>query len=276
MTDRPPGKIFVIPFLEMDVAFACDLHCPNCTHYSNYGLKGYVPFALGSEWLRAWARRLIPKTFSLLGGEPTLNPDLLSYLDLIAELWPGSERALISNGLGLHRHPGLFERLAATKTRLEVSFHSFKDPDYVQRFNEALMAIETARQRLGFDFVYRPNETTFYRTYRGQGAGMRPYEDKEPHASWTECYNKLCCTIHEGRLWKCPPLAFLGKVVDRFGLRAVPEWQPYLAYRPLAPDVSDEVLHAFFRHEEILECAMCPARLEFSENGLVTRIEAAK
>jgi hypothetical protein len=234
-------------------------------------MKGRVPFAQGSVWLRGWAARLAPETFSMLGGEPTLNPDLPDYLRLARDLWPKTERVLVSNGLGLHRHPGLFELLAETGTRLDVSCHTYKDPDYNARFADALCAIEAARARLGFGFTLRPNENTFYRTYRGEGPNMRPFEDHDPEASWRVCFNKTCWTIHEGCLWKCPPLAFLGLAADRFGLRGLEAWRPYLAYQPLPLAASDDEVLAFFRQGAESYCAMCPKQHEFQENGLVTK-----
>jgi hypothetical protein len=265
------GALFKITFLEMDIAFACDLHCPGCTHYSNYGLKGRVPFSEGAAWLKAWSSRLWPETFHVLGGEPTLNPELPDYLRLIRDIWPETERVLVSNGLGFHRQPGLFELLAETSTRLDVSRHTDKDPEYNARFAEGLAAVEEARARLGFSFTLRPNENTFYRTYQGEGPTMRPFADNDPEASWRICFNKTCWTIHEGHLWKCPPLAFLGKVADRLGLRDVPEWGPYLGYRPLPFTASDDEVLAFFRKGAEGYCAMCPKTHKFEENEVVTR-----
>ncbi|MBF0267805.1 MAG: radical SAM protein [Alphaproteobacteria bacterium] len=266
------GKKFSVPFLEMDLAFSCDLACSGCTHYSNYGNKGHVSFDIGGKWLRNWAKRLTPDTFSMLGGEPMFNPDLLSYLRLAHELWPESERVLISNGLNHARHPQLFETLATTHTRLDISFHSYKDVPYLDRFNQSLFEIEKERHRLGFKLGFRPSEFTFYRTYQGEGAAMRPYAHNDPLASWTVCLGKQCMTLHRGLMWKCPPLAFLELVAGRFGLDAVKDWQPYLAYQPLAASASDVELGVFLRREEESCCAMCPTRYEYQEHGLVSRL----
>ncbi|MBI4969683.1 MAG: radical SAM protein [Rhodospirillales bacterium] len=264
-------RVLVVPFLEMDLAFACDLHCRGCTHYSNYGLKGHVAFRQGGDWLRAWATRLIPETFSMLGGEPALNPDLVAYLKLAQLLWPNARRILISNGLGLARRPDLLAAIAETGTRLDVSVHSYRDFAYLERFNQALLAIEEARLAHGFEMILRTAEHSFTRTYRGEGPAMRPFADGSPEASWEGCIGKLCRTLHDGRIWKCPPLAFLGKVADRFGLRDVPEWQPYLAYQPISVEATEAEMRDFFTREAETVCGMCPAQPQTFEQGDITK-----
>ena len=65
----------IVPQLELDIAHVCNLHCFGCAHYSNYTLKGLIPLATAGPWLTAWAARLTPRTFTLLGGEPSRPPD---------------------------------------------------------------------------------------------------------------------------------------------------------------------------------------------------------
>lgn len=271
MLKQPDWKLIRIPFLEMDLAHACDLKCRGCTHYSNYGLKGVVPFQEGEVWLRAWATRLTPGTFSFLGGEPLLNPGLLDYLRLARDLWPGAVRILITNGLNCHLLPSLFETLAETGTRLDISVHSHKDQAYLERFNLALVEIEKARLGLGFQVLLRTREYRFYRTYRGEGPDMLPFEDKDPEASWQACQNSACCTIHQGALWKCPPLAYLGLAAKKFGLDRQAAWQPYLAYRPVPVTAGEDELVKFFLTAAEPACGMCPAKLDYFEQEWITK-----
>lgn len=261
-----------VSYLEMDIAHACNLSCKACTHYSNYGLRGAVPFARGSQWLMSWAARLAPASFALVGGEPTLNDELCDYIRLACELWPGAERIVITNGLSIGRHPGLFELLAETDTRLDLSMHSYKDTDYLLRFNRSLVEIETARARFGFRMAFRPGEYRFYRTYRGEGPEMRPFFDNDPESSYKVCANANCRTIHLGALWKCPPLAYLGLAADKLGLGEVEEWRAYLAYKPLSPDAGQDELVDFLGRGAEACCGMCPAKLEYFEQERVVRV----
>jgi organic radical activating enzyme len=260
-----------IPFLEMDMSFACDLACPGCSHYSNFGHKGHVPFSQGEGWLRSWAMRVTPGTFSMLGGEPLLNPDLLDYLWLAGELWPEAERVLITNGMNLKRHPKLFETMADTGTRFDLSFHSFQDLPYLEKFNRALVEVELARQKFKFRMAFRNSEYRFFKTYRGEGAGMRPYAERAPADSWDVCLSKHCMTLHRGMLWKCPPLAFLELACDKFGLNELEAWRPYLAYKPLPISACHQEMAVFLEKGAEPACAMCPTRRDYFELEAVLR-----
>jgi molybdenum cofactor biosynthesis enzyme MoaA len=65
-----------IPFLEMHVSHACNFRCQSCSHFSGNGNRGLVSLEEAETWMRGWQNRLLPKVFGLLGGEPTLNPQL--------------------------------------------------------------------------------------------------------------------------------------------------------------------------------------------------------
>ena len=251
-----------LPFgIEMDIAHACNLHCRNCSHYSNYGLKGVVPLAQGIPWLSAVSKRLRPKTFYLLGGEPVLNRQLCDYLWLASELWPDIERGMVSNGLLLDRQPDLRPTLAATGSILQISHHT-QPPD---QYRAAIAKARAMADQHGVKLIVRENRVLFYSTYRGEGAAMRPFDDGSPARSWAACCEKFCLTLFRGRLWKCPPIAYLRLVSEKFGLDSVPEWQPYLAYAGLDVHSSKEqyktFLNANFAPESI--CGMCPVQLEF-------------
>ena len=255
--------MFELPSLEMDISYACNLRCAGCTHYSNYGIGGYVDFEKGCEWLSAWRKRLQPREFSLLGGEPMLNPRVSDYIRLIAELWPASNRWFITNGFFLDRRHDLMCALAESNTQLVVSLHS-NSPKYRAKVQAQLVRLAHSRYADRVKAHIR-DSVLFYRTYRRSREEMRPFNDGNPRQSWLLCHNRECRTIHLGRLWKCPPIAFLGLVTGKFGLAGVEEWKPYLAYKGIAPEATDEELGLFLRREEEDICRMCPSTPKFFE-----------
>lgn len=251
----------------MHLAHACNLRCEGCTHYSNYVLKGTVSFAEGGQWLRSWSRRISPLYFSFLGGEPLLNTELFDFLRLAREIWPETEVRLVTNGLRLDRWPGLWSVLGETKTRLMISIHS-RDKVYQSRMRPILELTRSQAAAHGFAYDERNCVARWYKLYRGQGPSMEPFDDDNPSASWRVCQNKNCVTLQDNALWKCPPIAHLPHVAMNYNLSSKKSWQPYLKYKPLPLDVTDEEIMAFFSRRAESFCGMCPTRLEYFEKSI--------
>src|SRR5262245_30805745 len=99
--------------LELHVAHSCNLTCESCSHYSNQGHKGLLALEDADAWMARWNRRLEPKIFSLLGGEPTIHPQLADFITLSRRHWPRTHLRIVTNGFFLHRQPRLPEVLRA-------------------------------------------------------------------------------------------------------------------------------------------------------------------
>jgi len=254
--------------LEMHVAHSCNLTCESCSHYSNQGHQGVVTLEQADEWMALWDRRLLPAQFSLLGGEPTLHPRLTEFVLLARRHWPLSRLRVVTNGFFLHRHPDLGAALAETEARLDVSVHH-DAPEYRERLAPIVALTDAWQRRDGIIVSYRPSYRLWTRRYRGVGAAMEPFEDQRPQRSWKICPAKYCRQLFEGKIWKCSPLAYLRLQDAKYGLSE--KWKPYLAYRPLEPDCSDEELGAFFDRREESVCGMCSAKRRAFEKPLPLR-----
>ena len=244
--------------LEMHVAYACNLSCAGCNHYSNYGLKGLVALDKAAASLHAWSLRIQPIHFSLLGGEPLLHPELSAFLLLARERFPRSRLRLVTNGVLLPRRQALWPVLAETRTTLTISIHS-READYARQMALPLALAREASERFGFRLDVRDCVENWYWPYRGEGKSMAPFTDGKPADSWHACASRYCVTLEDDRLWKCPPLAHLPRVASRLSLANNPAWAPYLGYRPLALGASDAELLAFFARGPEPSCGMCPA-----------------
>ena len=93
--------------LEIHVAHSCNLTCESCWHYSNHGHPGLLSLQEAERWMRLWNRRIWLKKLSLLGGEPTLHPELAEFVRLSPRNWPDARLRIVTNGFLLHRHPDL-------------------------------------------------------------------------------------------------------------------------------------------------------------------------
>jgi hypothetical protein len=257
-----------VPKVELHAADACNLSCTGCTHYADHGLPaGVLAPQTAAAWLGAWAGRIAPLRFTLLGGEPLLNPDAGVLLGLVRATWPDTRLRLVTNGLLLPRRPELWPVLVATGTILTISVHA-RAGAYRRRFEPALRLARERAAELGVLLDVRDSVAGWYKLYRGAGPDMRPFADGDPNASWAACQTRHCVTLRDGVLWKCPPLAHLPVVADRHGLGNVPQWQPYLAYRPLPPSAGDDEIRRFIAARAEPACGMCPARPAYFEKSV--------
>jgi MoaA/NifB/PqqE/SkfB family radical SAM enzyme len=103
-----------IPHLEMHVTHACNLACESCSHYSNHRHKGHVGLAEADGWMSAWSRRVTVGLFSLLGGEPTIHPELAKFVPLARRHWPRARIEIVTNGFFLDRHEDLPAAMAGS------------------------------------------------------------------------------------------------------------------------------------------------------------------
>ena len=246
--------------LEVHLAHSCNLACESCSHYSNQGHKGLLDLAEAEQSWAAWAGRLAPKTFSLLGGEPAIHPDFAAFVPLARRAWPEAHLRIVTNGFLLSRHPELPRLLAeAGNAKLTVSIHH-DSPAYLSRLEPVVALLKRWRAEYGIRVGAYPSAIGWTRRYKGVGAAMEPYADDDPEASWSHCPARYCPQIFEGAIWKCAPLAYLPMQHAKYGLGEA--WRPSLDYAPLHPNCSDAELRAFFARGAEAACGMCPANPE--------------
>lgn len=265
--------------LDLHLAHACNLHCEQCTHFSNYGINHVLTYQDVESNYRAWCERIVPQKLALLGGEPLLNRSIIKILVLSRYIWPDTIIELWTNGLLLDRYPELPKVLEQHRIMLHISDHGSADTaEYNLRFDRMLDLVHewtmrhpimvTVRDfRLGKIHIFQPgsHDTRMlpiqpkFRFYQGYGADMLPYDHGDPKSSWDNCpvYHD-CFQLLDHRIYKCAPLAYLPMLDQKFGLR--PEWKPYLQYRPLEPHATDDEIREFFQRGAESYCAMCPSQ----------------
>jgi hypothetical protein len=246
--------------LEIHAAHACNLTCESCSHFSNGGHKGILSLEDAEEWMKLWNRRIEPKTFRILGGEPTLNPNLTELIYLTRPCWPSSKITLVTNGLLLNRHPKLPMALEACNVDLSVSIHGYS-AEYNRKTREIAQLLQSWQDQYKFSAAFFDSYYGWTRRHKGIGQFVMPYEDNSPLKSWADCPARECRQLFRRKLWKCPSIAYLKLHKERYPkLDAV--WNEYLAYEGLDPTCSDEELEAFLLKQEEPICGMCPTKRE--------------
>lgn len=243
--------------LELHITHSCNFSCESCSHFSNQKIDGKISLESATLWLDNWSKRLSPKVFSILGGEPTLHPELSQFLVTARHYWKDTHLRLVTNGFFLHRHPELPKVLSKDNNAcLYVSLHHNSE-EYQKAFQP--IEILLAQWEHDYHITVRYYESYKYwtRRYFGNGANILPYNDNNPEESWENCAAKKYFQIHNGKIWKCAPLAFLPLVKKKYGLSD--DWNEFLTYTPLQFSCTDDELVQFFSQKSESFCGMCPA-----------------
>jgi hypothetical protein len=248
----------VLRNLEIHLVHSCNLTCESCSHYSNQGHKGILALDVADQWMRAWNRRLAPHVFSLLGGEPTIHPNLTEFVALARRNWPRSQLRIVTNGFFLHRHPELPLLMKHDPNCiLYLSIHH-ASPEYREKLQPVLALVHEWVTKHGIQANVYKSFRSWTRRYKGFGADMEPFDDRNVRLSWQNCPAKFCRQLFEGMLWKCSPLAYLKLQDKKYHLSE--KWRHYLQYKALPPDCTEQELKAFFEREEESYCNMCPSQ----------------
>jgi len=253
-------------YLEIHVTHTCNLYCSSCSHYSQHHVGGSVSLEQAKNWSSLWRERLTPSQIALLGGEPTLHPNLSEFIETVQRAWPQSQLILKTNGFFLKRHNRLRDVLKETGCILELNCHSDL-PEYLDKYQEILIHIQ---DWLEIPIVLKNSfggkiHKSWTQRYLGLRENMLPFNDLSPQKSWEICNCRECLTLFDGRLWKCPPIAYLRLLPKYFPLRA--DWHPYLAYAGLGPDCSEKELEEFLNRKAEFICGMCPSREILHDKG---------
>jgi hypothetical protein len=243
--------------LELHVTHACNLTCESCSHYSNQGHRGNLDLKQAKRWMGGWSDRITVEEFYVLGGEPTIHPNLSKFVMLVRQHWPTAHIRIVTNGFFLYRHPELPSILAADgNADLALSIHH-DGADYTERLRPIFDLLAVWQRDHGATVHIWQSHQGWTRRYIGSGDTMLPFEDGRPRQSWEICPAKHCKQLYDGKLWKCPPLAYLGMQKAKFDLSE--KWDPYLRYRPLDQGCTDSELDKFLALEDEPACSMCSA-----------------
>lgn len=112
--------------MEFYITNVCNFNCDNCNRLNNYYFSGHEKWGEYLEVYRQWSDKIDFENITILGGEPTLNPDLKKWIAGLHQLWPAAKITILTNGSNLKywHQRGLFDLLAETQAGLEITLHN--------------------------------------------------------------------------------------------------------------------------------------------------------
>ena len=116
--------MITLNYAEFYITNVCNLGCQDCNRFNNFNFTGHQRWADYADIYAEWAKIIDISTISILGGEPTLNPSFLEWVDGISALWPNSNISIVTNGTVLYRWPDLYDRLKQNKNiYIDINTH---------------------------------------------------------------------------------------------------------------------------------------------------------
>lgn len=259
------GGTRAIGNVQIHAWHGCNLYCESCAHYSQLGMRGGPSAEDCAEWMRPWAKRIFPHEVMIVGGEPTLNHELVEIIRVALEIWPRSQIRMFTNGFLLKRFPELPKLMVESDGRVwvDISRHH-TGPEYDHHFAKVRKLMIEWRQQYPTikdkRIILNKSYERWTRRYHVEGNQIKLF-DSNPHDAWKVCIGKGCRQIYLGKLWKCPEIAYYPLM--RQTMHADGKYDRLHAmYEPLDPDCSDQELVAFLTRREEGICRMCPSKLE--------------
>ena len=226
--------IRLFPVVEFYITNVCNLTCRGCNRFNNLNFKGHQYWDDHAEAYEAWAKRLDLPRITILGGEPTLNPDLELWCANLRRLWPEAVIMVQSNGTYLR--PEHFDLWFKYRVGFGISLHNPETADAIKskwHLNGQPMA--------GFIEAYTFHQSSVIK----QDTGYTLHRSNINEA-FNACDMKHDHTMYQGRLYKCPAMSNLPDFDSQFGLNLDERQRDLLYnYRPLTHDCVEEELQNF-------------------------------
>lgn len=219
--------------LDCNITLACNKTCVSCSHASPFMKPAYwmKPSTLKRD-LESLGKAAHFQTAFCVGGEPTLHPDLISFLDVLTESGISDEVGVISNGAKLQK--------------LGDDFYSKLDVLRWSIYGEKDLALEAFLLSQAEQHGFRLDAWAYPEFY----AQLKKVPDDGVESFKTCEWRTNCFTVHEGVFGLCPqslffPPRFLGhESTDGLSLT----------------DLTEENLTAFLNRSHPFEaCKICCA-----------------
>ena len=244
--------IRLFPVVEFYITNVCNLTCRGCNRFNNYNFKGHQRWADHAEAYEAWSKRLDLPRICIIGGEPTLNPDLESWVMNIRRLWPDAIDIFVQTN-GTYQRP---EHLTFRK-KYDVGFAlSLHDPSTAEELKAKWKNVTS-----GVIEAY-----TFHQSAVIKKDEHYILHNNDPQQAFNSCDMKHDHTMYQGKLYKCPAMSNLPDFDQQFGLHLDDRQRKLLySYTPLSADCSEDELQEFAKTRDtpISQCEFCPSNLKW-------------
>jgi MoaA/NifB/PqqE/SkfB family radical SAM enzyme len=225
--------------------------------------------------MKRWSKIIQPNKLTIIGGEPLIHPRIYDILKHARKCFPKSRIEIATNGLLLSKKPKLKETIekignASINLSLHNSNQDIKDKIY-QLVNRYIL---DKKWKKTSDYSWKKStvrleitpETEIWQEYRKViNEKLKPYNDKDPKASYAACGVNIFPIVYKGRIYKCPPISMLRTHLEKYRKLDDPDWEPYLKYKGISYNDSADTINKFMKniYKPHHICGMCPANPDY-------------
>lgn len=260
--------MITLPELSLYISHTCDIGCASCFTYNNLNWGGHFK---PHDDLYKLKNKVEFETITILGGEPTTNPYLNNWMQLVEGVWPNhQDKYIVTNGRHLNNIPLDWLQRG---WKLEVSAHSpqdlnnslnwfietwpnFKWEKYFDDTHEdAVWHYELSNND---EYIGKISEAwMFYKESLIAKPGERITWDKlyDPKEAHQKCIAKECMYFLEGRFYRCARQSLLPQLAKTFQIDGK---YKDLASEDLGCTAEEFVEWSKTRLEPQSQCAFCP------------------
>jgi len=240
--------IKIFPVVEFYITNVCNLTCRGCNRFNDLNFKGHQYWDDYAEEYEKWAERLDLPRITIIGGEPTLNPDLEKWCANLRRLWPNAVIMIQTNGTYFKpQYKKLWDKYAVG---FGLSLHNPETAD----------ALKEQWKYLAGTF----EAFTFHQSTVIKQDDHWILHNSNAKTAFNSCDMKHDHTMYNGKLYKCPAMSGLPDFDKQFDLRLDDRQRELLySYEPLTADCSEKELQDFVATKDthIPQCEFCPQEL---------------
>jgi organic radical activating enzyme len=262
-----------LPFLEIMLTQVCNLSCAGCSTYSDYRHQGYADWTTTQQWLQQWLEKISIEDIGFMGGEPLINPRVLTWLAGVRELLPRSRIRFPTNALLLEKHWDVVEWLYQDGNAvLKITNHTdgavLKTIDRLRDTYRWEPIREYGIDRWITDTGLRlqiNTPTKFTQTFKGTYTNMQPWLS-DPEQAYANCHQPTCPMLWQGRIYKCSTSALTQSAWQTHGNTNLATWKKYFSNETngsIGLDSWSSTIDQFvenFGHAHAI-CEQCPSAM---------------
>ena len=238
----------------------CNFRCLGCDSFSDIIKKPNFHNLVEQDIIN-WSKVLVPlsnqklincKKVKFIGGETLLTKNLSSFLKVAAENFTADwEIGFHTNGLLLKKNEELIRLCNDLNIRIYITVH-FKNREYLEKLKENI----DFTQKLTKDIRVVNSAKNWYSFHRYDKGKIYPFNN-DSKLMYENCIASSCHQILNGYMYKCSRLSNLPAALKQTNQLEDPQWNKYLAYKPIHYSNTHKEILDFFNKKEEDVCTGC-------------------